>query len=932
MVADIARVSYDPTRQYRSLISQQGRVTLEADNNEATILEVEALRLETIDIMCPAGTPDNGYAVGSGSGPGRVSIGKGIYYLGGWRLQLDEPIDLSHQPDWVNAPEFSQASGNLVVSLLLTEQSVCAIEDRALREVALGGPDFAARLRLMQHFLRVPTKAATCPAGGQTIAELLEEDGVTIDPATLQLLSSARLQAAFATGPTSQDPCTPAAAGGYLGADNQLVRVTVTQYDAAAKTGTLLWGWNNASLLYRATMSDPLTLTLIDTPVDQEHAPQQNQFVEILRTESELGDNNYIAAGQGFVVQLAQGYSFDTQQIALQTALLADYQNNPDPLFVRLWQAEVPFNAGTATPLDQVSGITVAITMDALPTHIADRPFWCFAVRPSMPQNIYPQRYADAPQPPEGPRQWITDLAIVEAQKSGSTLVMDCRIPFLPLTQQSGSCCDLILGPEEVAGRGGLQAVVDALAGSPAVLSLRAGTYPLSAPLTLGKQHRNLTIEGCTAGAILQAAGTDLTPFRAGLVVFAGVIDITLRRLEFNAPAVPVAEAGVEISTICGVRVGAAISLTIEECVFTLEAPSPYTVGAGVMVLDATLQVSLRHNNFSGTGGREMFGVLAVVTETDASAELDQWEISGNRFTDLAYGVVGFAQLGLIECRNNVVTGCATGFVFVEANIGDTSAFAREAITRAENNNLGPAAQVTLWPDLLADMVNKVAPIQNALPPPAPQPVSAVARQALADQLRTSGTAIYQNLAAGAAPAAPPGTAPSAPTAPGGTAAPATTVTTPGAGLPAIDTAAFDKLDAVAAELTERQLTPALRFADNEVTLTSDVTTPWVGIGAILSPDEPGSVLVNGNRVVVPDATTAACGMLFPAGAVVTGNLFAQLAAAPEGANATGSLILVTNSPAIMVSANVISRSEQVLPARTTQAATTSWEFLNTVG
>jgi hypothetical protein len=117
MVADIARVSYDPTRQYRSLISQQGRVTLEADNNEATILEVEALRLETIDIMCPAGTPDNGYAVGSGSGPGRVSIGKGIYYLGGWRLQLDEPIDLSHQPDWVNAPEFSQASGNLVVSL-----------------------------------------------------------------------------------------------------------------------------------------------------------------------------------------------------------------------------------------------------------------------------------------------------------------------------------------------------------------------------------------------------------------------------------------------------------------------------------------------------------------------------------------------------------------------------------------------------------------------------------------------------------------------------------------------------------------------------------------------------------------------------------------------------------------------------------------------
>jgi hypothetical protein len=206
-----------------------------------------------------------------------------------------------------------------------------------------------------------------------------------------------------------------------------------------------------------------------------------------------------------------------------------------------------------------------------------------------------------------------------------------------------------------------------------------------------------------------------------------------------------------------------------------------------------------------------------------------------------------------------------------------------------------------------------------------------VARQVLADQLRTSGTTIYQNLAAGAAPAAPPGPAQAAPT---GAAAPAATVTAPGARLPQIDPASFDTLDAVAvaAELSERQLSPALRFTDNEIALNSNIMTPWVGIGALLSPDEPGSVIVSGNRVVVPDATTAACGMLFPAGAVVTGNIFAQLAAAPDGANATWSVILVTASPAIMVSANVIGFFELVLPARTTQAATTSWEFLNTVG
>src|SRR5437763_1380621 len=33
MSSDRARVSYDPTRQYRSVLAQQGRVTLEADVN-----------------------------------------------------------------------------------------------------------------------------------------------------------------------------------------------------------------------------------------------------------------------------------------------------------------------------------------------------------------------------------------------------------------------------------------------------------------------------------------------------------------------------------------------------------------------------------------------------------------------------------------------------------------------------------------------------------------------------------------------------------------------------------------------------------------------------------------------------------------------------------------------------------------------------------
>ncbi len=442
MVADIARITYDPTRQYRTVVRQQGRVTLEADENEAATLASEALRLETIDIFGPAAAIGDGYRVGSASGPGGISIHSGIFYLGGWRLELDQTLELPGDPKAANP-----VTGNFAVALLLTEQSVGAVEDTALREVALGGPDSAARTRLMQRFVREQINGESCPEGQANISAGLGRQGVSID-ATLQLVSSATLQAGFVPGPSSSDPCTPTAAGGYLGADNQLVRVTVIRFDPNTNRGTLLWGWNNASLLYRAhEAGDPQTLMLDTTPVDQEHAPQKSQMVEILKSELKLDTGDFIAAPQGFVTGVDQAYSFDTQEMKLNPGLPADYQNAANPLFVRLWQAAVEFDAGVVTPLDDVSGITVKIAMTALPDTLALRPVWRFAVRPSTPQNIYPERYSDGPVPPDGPRQWIAELAVMTALPGGgSQPLQDCRTPY-PTAE--GGCCSLTLDPSK---------------------------------------------------------------------------------------------------------------------------------------------------------------------------------------------------------------------------------------------------------------------------------------------------------------------------------------------------------------------------------------------------------------------------------------------------------------------------------------------------
>jgi len=585
--------------------------------------------------------------------------------------------------------------------------------------------------------------------------------------------------------------------------------------------------------------SDPTTLTLTTVPVDQEHAPQNAQMVEILRTTTELGDDNFIADGEGFVVAVAQAWSPETNEIVLANPLPAAYQNNTDPLFVRLWQAKVNFEAGKPVALDTTSGVTVAITMDALPSQIAARPFWRFAVRPAMPQAIFPQRYQDAPQPPDGPRQWITDLAVVSAQAQGSTRLADCRIPFLPLTQQKGGgCCGVVMGPADVAGAGGLQAVCDSLVGNAAVLSLRTGAYTLSAPLTLTAKHAGLTIEGCTDRVLLQASGADLSPFRAGLVLLEGVRNVTLRRLEFDIPLVALGEdARVQMGTLFGLTVLSAQTLTIDSCVLGSTATSVYAFGAAILVLGPTVGVTLSGNTFGvATAGPEMFGVLATVLEGGANAEIDQWTITGNRFGNLLCAVLGYAQLGLIRCKDNVVIASQGGFIFAEADIGDTTYYTQEALvqdreaagaTGAGGITNGRAAYAALRPDILANWSTKIAPVVSTLPLTSVPAISDTARNALLAQMKTTGAALYNKLA-------PARSADIDRASTGGTSTSDVNV----------DTANFETLGrlSMAAELSEITLTPALRIEDNEITLVAGATSPIVGIDVILSPSEPGSV------------------------------------------------------------------------------------------
>lgn len=734
MGSDRARISYDKTREYRSVVAQQGRVTLEADVNEEAVIASEALRYETIDIIGPTGTPDNGYLV-SVDASGNLTVGPGIMYLGGWRMRFRQPVPIADQPEWIDQPPLAWTQnpkqGLFVIALLVSEQEVQAVEDQDLREVALGGPDTAARTRLMQHIVAVPTNDDTCAAVLKDWDRVLNPLGLALHPHTFALDFDAGLQVSFypPAGPT--DPCCPPAQGGYLGADNQLVRVTVTSYDTANHTGTLLWGWNNASFLYRATLVDatanPQILTLSPAPVDSEHTPQINQVIEVLRSTMELGnpaDLNFIAAPEGEVIALANaGTVFDptTNQLTLPagTMLTGGYATDSTPLFVRVWQAEVPFTDGAPAQLDAVSGLAVTIHMAALPSgSLEARPFWDFAVRPNTPQQVYPQRYLEEPQGPTGPRRWLTDLAIIETsgvdpttgKLGGITIIADCRVPFNPLTGlgDEGGCCGITLNPAEVAARGGLQAVVDAQARIGQSLSLRPGRYVLKAPLVLTRAHAGFVLSGCSPGgaARLSVDTAAVANFPSGMITITGTSNITIQNLGFATPIFPVDNLPGPIGTTgafttartIGIGIDNSAYLVIEDCTFLLPAPATSAnqilvyVGAGIYAAENCSGLRVLRNRFESLGGgaidRQAYRLLVGIWTSPSAinATGGQGTISGNNpnqpkakskaKASLNQAAAGFVNLPAandrlddVEITDNRFTGLTLA-VFVAAELG----------------------------------------------------------------------------------------------------------------------------------------------------------------------------------------------------------------------------------------------------------------------
>src|SRR5580704_914668 len=676
MASDRARVSYDPSRKWRGVIAQQGRVTVEADWNEAAMIDEERDRQLALDVIGPFGTPDRGYAVtvaapddAPDDAPGDLTIGSGTLYLGGERLDLTEQVRYRAQPDWLDHstdPMWQDPRARRdpdgtyeLVYLLAAEQEVSAVEDPALADVALGGPDTMQRRRVLQHFVRYPAESDTREGVQDAFERSLAENGLTFDPVRRTARSAARLKVSF---PVAQSRRRPAATAGYLGAENQMIRVMVAGIDDATGQPTIVWGFDDASFLYRVqsggSSQGTTTLTLASAPVDSFHYPRRGQAVELLRDAVMLTDTDYIASSTGFVTTVTEAYQpvDGTLGVAGGPDELDGYPGDylaaeqTPQLYLRVWQATAQVQAGELVPLGD-TGVCVTLT-SSNGFHVGD--FWHFALRPLQPTGVYPERYLHVAQPPDGPRTWACPLAVVRwDEDADEALAVSRCIPrfssLIELTRAEGGRCTLDIRPEQVDHGALLQAVLDEHAGrGPITVCLQPGTYTLPAPLMLGPGFDGLTLQGGRGGVVLQGPRRPAAAFAFGLITVTAAAAVTIRGIELSPPLVrisPVARsfAGLHVRNRAllrafsrGLRVAIGIfahdcvDLSVEDCVFDLPEPG-----------DAN---SFQAGIFA-TGAMDGTVITGSTFQSASSLPADQWRRRRERAFSVPEGPAGFYDL-----------------------------------------------------------------------------------------------------------------------------------------------------------------------------------------------------------------------------------------------------------------------------------------------
>lgn len=253
------------------------------------------------------------------------------------------------QPDLPNPPALQTSS---LIYLDVWERLITYIEDDSIREVALNGPDTAARARVVWQVKALPGQNGCVPA--PQIGELL------------QPWTRGYLRARVSPAQVSTDPCTISPTSQYRGAENQLYRVEIHtgtidgNGNSTKATPTFKWSRENGSVIYPvvkvAVSSNATTVTLGNLGRDDRYGLEIGDFVELQDDATVL--NNITGA-------LLQVQAIDATSLTVTLAGAAPANVGTDPTLhplLRRWdhQSGDPTQGGETVAADGALPIPTA--------------------------------------------------------------------------------------------------------------------------------------------------------------------------------------------------------------------------------------------------------------------------------------------------------------------------------------------------------------------------------------------------------------------------------------------------------------------------------------------------------------------------------------------------------------------------------------------
>ena len=246
MQGDFTRSPFVPEKHYSRVLQQQGRVTLDADWNEAQDIALHRDQTEALDIIGKSGAPlhragfhivadATGMSLEEQTLPGNKNppagaallISAGRYYVDGVLTENEHIIAIDQQDDLPpkgatplvtmlngSTRALPLPAGTFIAYLDVWQRHITALDDGLLREKALGSADTATRSKTVWQVRLLEVPAATACSTQATAWDAL------IAPSTGTLEARSRPV-------ESNTPCSIAPGGGYRRIENQLYRVEI---------------------------------------------------------------------------------------------------------------------------------------------------------------------------------------------------------------------------------------------------------------------------------------------------------------------------------------------------------------------------------------------------------------------------------------------------------------------------------------------------------------------------------------------------------------------------------------------------------------------------------------------------------------------------------------------------------------------------------